>query len=300
MALIPLISILNKKYSSEATIKYFLVQAMASRLFLFTSIILTVQYSYFVTETNFINSFILCSALLLKIGAAPFHFWLPEVIRGINWKINFIILTWQKLAPIIIIYQIIPNPLYFSCIIILSSVIRGIQGLNQTCFRKIIAYSSINHTSWILARILFSLSLWITYFTVYTVINLRIILLIKNFNIFNITMLRKFFSSNKIKKFIFLLRFLNLGGLPPFLGFLPKWIVILNLTHTNFLFLTALIIIFTLITLYFYLRLTISTFSINSEESLVNFFFNINYFRIIINIFSLIRLAIYSLLTNYL
>nr|WMQ52309.1 NADH dehydrogenase subunit 2 [Ceutorhynchus cf. asper XHL-2023] len=298
LGLMPLMSHLNKKYSSESTIKYFLIQTMASGMFLFSSIIMSTEFMHHSLEINSINSFMLCSALFLKIGAAPFHFWLPEVISGSDWKMNFIILTWQKLAPMIIVYQAAPNPIYFSIIIIMSSIISGIQGMNQTCLRKILAYSSINHSSWMLASILYSLTLWFCYYLIYLLINLSIIMMMISSNTRHISQLSKFFTLNKNMKIMFLLSFLNLGGLPPFLGFLPKWMTTLSLVQNTFYFVTTLLIIFTLITLYFYLRITLSTFSINSEESLINYFSNMNYFSIMINIYSLISLMSCTMLTN--
>nr|WMQ52322.1 NADH dehydrogenase subunit 2 [Ceutorhynchus albosuturalis] len=298
MGLMPLMANLNKKYSSEATIKYFLIQVLASSLFLFSSTILSTQIMAYGLEVNNMDSFMLCSALLLKIGAAPFHFWLPEVMSGSNWKINFIILTWQKVAPMIIIQQTMPNPLYFSIIIIASAIFSGIQGMNQTNLRKIMAYSSINHSSWMMASIMLSLKLWICYFTIYSLINAFIFSMLNSANIYTIAQLNSFFMFNKMKKISFLLSFLNLGGLPPFLGFLPKWMVVLNLTQYKYFSIAILIIIFTLITLYFYIRMSLSTFSINSEESLINFFNKMNYFSIMINIFSLISL-IFGALLNY-
>nr|YP_009708231.1 NADH dehydrogenase subunit 2 [Ceutorhynchus obstrictus]QEV84347.1 NADH dehydrogenase subunit 2 [Ceutorhynchus obstrictus] len=300
LGLMPLMSNLNKKYSSEATIKYFLIQVMASGLFLFSSIIMSTKFMFNSMEINTINSFLMCTALLLKIGAAPFHFWLPEVISGSDWKINFMILTWQKLAPMIVIYQTMQNPLYFSIIIIISSIISGIQGMNQTCLRKIMAYSSINHSSWMIASILSSLTLWFCYYMIYLLINTSIMMMMNKSNIYNISQLSKFFTMNKMKKIMFLFSFLNLGGLPPFLGFLPKWMVTLNLVQNNFFYLTTLLIIFTLITLYFYIRICLSTFTINSEESLTNFFVKMNYLSTMISIFSLISLSLCSMLTNHL
>uniref|UniRef100_A0AAU7GFY7 NADH-ubiquinone oxidoreductase chain 2 n=1 Tax=Cardipennis shaowuensis TaxID=342701 RepID=A0AAU7GFY7_9CUCU len=298
LALMPLMINLNKKYSSEAAIKYFLVQALASGMFLFAAIFSSSQFTLNSLSMQATHSFLLCSALLLKIGAAPFHFWLPEVMSGSNWKTNFIILTWQKLAPMMIMYQAAPNPLYFSIIIISSSIISGIQGMNQTCMRKIMAFSSINHSSWMLASMMSSLTLWLYYYMIYMLINLSIILMLNKYNILYISQLNKIFTVSKMMKFIFMLMFMNLGGLPPFLGFLPKWMVTLNLITNNFYILTTLLIIFTLTTLYFYTRIVMSTWSINSEESLINFFFKMNYFSMMINSLSLITLMICAMLTN--
>lgn len=239
-------------------------------------------------------------SLLLKIGAAPFHFWLPEVIRGLNWEIVYIILTWQKIAPIILLRYSIYTPTFLSIIIIISSIIGGIQGINQTCLRKILTYSSINHIGWIISALLNSLTIWFYYFIIYRLINLNILIIFKKYNIFYIKQLRNLFSFNKSIKFFFILNFLSLGGLPPFLGFLPKWLTIHHLIYNNFYTISIILIIFTLIALYFYLRVTFSTFSINTEESLIKIFKKIRYFQFSYNLISLTGLIICTITINFL
>jgi len=96
LSLIPLIKSHNNKYSAESTIKYFITQTIASTIFLFSVIILIYFHNI---QLKIPGSILITTALLIKLGAAPFHFWLPEVIRGLNWEIIYIILTWQKNCP---------------------------------------------------------------------------------------------------------------------------------------------------------------------------------------------------------
>jgi len=295
LSLIPLIKSHNNKYSAESTIKYFITQTIASTIFLFSVIILIYFHNI---QLKIPGSILITTALLIKLGAAPFHFWLPEVIRGLNWEIIYIILTWQKIAPIILLSYTSYIPIFLSIIIILSSLIRGLQGLNQTCLRKIIAYSSINHVGWMLSRIFTSLRIWFLYFFIYCIINLNILLIFNKYNLFYFTQLTKIFSFNKKLKLIFILNFLSLGGLPPFLGFLPKWIIINFLTNNNFYTLATIITITTLISLYFYLRLTFSRFSLNTQESLIKTFYKLHYFYFYLNTLTLIGLILCSLVTN--
>lgn len=186
----------------------------------------------FIREIIIINKFLIItinSALLIKIGAAPFHFWFPEIIEGINWINRLILITWQKIAPIILISYTLKISNYIFIIIILSTLIGRIGGLNQIRLRKILAYSSINHIGWIIRTFLNNEIIWILYFIIYSVISLTLTLMFNNFNIFFLKQIYLLIRKNYIIKFRILLNILSLGGLPPFLGFLPKWIIIQNL-----------------------------------------------------------------------
>jgi NADH-ubiquinone oxidoreductase chain 2 len=184
----------------------------------------------------------------------------------------------------------------FSIIIIASSIIRGLQGLNQICLRKILAYSSINHVRWILSSLLNSLYIWIFYFLTYRLININIILIFKKFKIFYINQLINIINFKKKIKFLFILNFLSLGGLPPFLGFLPKWLTINRLIEHNHFTLIITLIIFTLVSLYFYLLIVFSTFTINSEKTIVYIYNKIRYFHFIINSLALLGLIICTII----
>lgn len=224
------------------------------------------------------------------MGAAPLHFWFPNIIDGLSWLNSLTLLTWQKLAPLTVISYSSYN--YIIIIFILfSSLIGAVGGLNQTSLRKLLAFSSINHIGWLLAAELYSNSLWLFYFFIYRVINLSIIFLFKIFNLFHINQIFLFNRNQLTLKFCFFINFFSLGGLPPFLGFLPKWIVIENIIKIKFYFLTLFIVILALITLFFYARLTFSAFLLSYPSVKWNFNnFNKNLNLNIILIFNFSRI----------
>nr|QWB85922.1 NADH dehydrogenase subunit 2 [Glenea licenti] len=267
LSIIPLMSDSKNLYPSESALKYFITQALASSILLF-AIILSLNLSESIPSNSDFLSLILNSALLTKMGAAPFHAWFPEVMEGLNWNNSLIMLSWQKLAPMILLFYNCNFSVFFLFIILSSTIISGIMGLNQMSLRKILAYSSINHISWMLSSMINAQTIWMFYFLIYSIITLNIIWIFKKFEIFFIPQLFQILNSNKLIKFFFLSNFLSLGGLPPFLGFFPKWLVINNLVQNNFFSLGILLIIFTLITLFFYLRITFSSLMINHTESL--------------------------------
>nr|YP_010725945.1 NADH dehydrogenase subunit 2 [Anopheles lindesayi]WDY83640.1 NADH dehydrogenase subunit 2 [Anopheles lindesayi] len=258
----------NKKnlLTSESSLKYFLTQAFASSILLFAIIMLMFLYNNnFMLYNNF-NEILILSTLLLKSGAAPFHFWFPEVMEGISWINGLILMTWQKIAPLMLIsYNFIYN--FFMITIILSMLIGSLGGLNQTSIRKLMAFSSINHLGWMLLAMMNNEMLWMTYFLMYSLLSFSIILMFNNFKLFYFNQLFNISLMNPIIKLLIFLNLLSLGGLPPFLGFLPKWLVIQNLTNMGQLFILTISVCLTLITLYFYLRLSYSIFMLNYQKN---------------------------------
>nr|APX40252.1 NADH dehydrogenase subunit 2 [Longitarsus ibericus] len=291
LSIIPLFKSHTNLYPVEATLKYFITQALASTIILFT-IIISMNLTEFFMNYNYWLMMILNSAILTKLGAAPFHYWFPEVMEGLNWLNSMLLLTWQKLAPMILLMYNLNMPLFFSMIIILSSIISGIFGINQTSLRKILSYSSINHISWMLASMLNLKNIWLIYFSIYSIISINIILIFYYLNIFFIPQLFLILNQNKLIKLLFIFNFFSLGGLPPFLGFFPKWLVVNNLTENHFFTLSMVLIISTLITLFYYLRLTFPSLTLNYSESKI-FTSKINKYKIIIsNMISLLGLTI--------
>nr|QXG19152.1 NADH dehydrogenase subunit 2 [Drosophila burlai] len=266
LSFIPLLSDNNNSMSTEASLKYFLTQALASTVLLFSSILLMLKNNMNTEINENFTSMIIMSALLLKMGAAPFHFWFPNMMEGLTWMNVLILMTWQKIAPLMLIsYLNIKNLLLIS--VILSAVIGAIGGLNQTSLRKLMAFSSINHLGWMLSSIMISESIWLIYFLFYSFLSFILTFMFNIFKLFHLNQLFSWFVNSKILKFSMFMNFLSLGGLPPFLGFLPKWLVIQQLTLCNQYFLLTVMMMSTLITLFFYLRICYSAFMLNYYEN---------------------------------
>nr|AII99333.1 NADH dehydrogenase subunit 2 [Anopheles cruzii]AND46676.1 NADH dehydrogenase subunit 2 [Anopheles cruzii]AND46715.1 NADH dehydrogenase subunit 2 [Anopheles cruzii]QEE94255.1 NADH dehydrogenase subunit 2 [Anopheles cruzii] len=282
----------NKKnlLTSESSLKYFLIQAFASSILLFAIIMLLFFYNNNFYLINKINEVLILSTLLLKSGAAPFHFWFPEVMEGLSWINGLILMTWQKLAPMMLIsYNYMYN--FFMMSIILSMLIGSLMGLNQTSLRKLMAFSSINHLGWMLLAMMNNELIWLSYFFFYSFLSFSIIILFNNFKLFYFNQIFNISMMNPIIKLLIFLNFLSLGGLPPFLGFLPKWLVIQNLINMNQLFILTISVCLTLITLYFYLRLSYSIFMLNFQKNswLLKNIYNlkISSFSLILNFISI-------------
>nr|WVD73161.1 NADH dehydrogenase subunit 2 [Monolepta wilcoxi] len=300
LSMIPLMKSNTNKFPAEATLKYFITQALASTVILFAMIMMLNSMEYISMQFEYNYLMIMNSALLTKLGAAPFHAWFPEVMEGLNWLNNLILLTWQKLAPMVLIMYNFKMSTFFSIIIISSSIIGSILGFNQISTRKIMAYSSINHIAWMLASMMNFKMIWFSYFIIYSAITLNTVMIFFMFNIFYLNQLFLNLNSSKLMKMFFIFNFLSLGGLPPFLGFLPKWLVVSNLVNNNFYTLSFILIIFTLITLFFYIRITLSTLTISSSETLLKTSNFNNFFLIFINIITLLSLFLCTSIFNIL
>nr|YP_009927083.1 NADH dehydrogenase subunit 2 [Libellula angelina]AXZ70352.1 NADH dehydrogenase subunit 2 [Libellula angelina] len=260
LSFIPLISKNKTPYETESAMKYFLIQAMASVVFL-----IAVLFNEMV-DFSFNNHapYLISSALLMKMGAAPFHFWFPGVMEGIDWMNCFILMTWQKIAPFILIsYKMMNNMLIM--VIFLSTFIGSVGGLNQNSTRKIMAYSSIGHLGWMLSAMLISNNMWLMYFIIYSLLNMAMIYLFHSQSMNQLSQ-SYFIKNSPLVKFSMMVSMLSLGGLPPFLGFLPKWLVIQGLSIQHSFFMLMFMVMMTLLTLYFYMRVMFSSFMFLSQE----------------------------------
>nr|ALO77515.1 NADH deshydrogenase subunit 2 [Mordellidae sp. GENSP01] len=271
LSFIPIMSSTKNIYSTESSIKYFLTQALASLILMFSIIILLIKNEFIAPTMNSLILMMMNSALLTKLGAAPFHFWFPEVIEGLSWTNSLILMTWQKIAPMSLIMNTSPNWLFMSAIIVISMTIGGVMGLNQTSLRKLLAFSSINHIGWMLAAMMISMSSWTWYFITYSLLTLNLTLIMKWNKSFLMKQVMNSQMSNKLIKLSFMINFLSLGGLPPFIGFMPKWLVIKSLMSNEQITLSIIMVTLTLISLYIYLRILFSSLILINSESKINF-----------------------------
>lgn len=269
LSFIPLIASKNNSYSSEAALKYFLIQALGSVILLISTIIILIKIHLF--------SLFLLSTLLLKIGAAPFHFWFPPTLEGIIWPQVFILITIQKIAPISLLSHYVleqPNLIFIS--IIISAIVGALGGLNQTLLRKILAYASVNHIAWINISLIIRETLWLIYFLMYSLISIIVILIFYIIQIFHLNHFVNQIVNKPVLKINLLTRFLSLGGLPPFIGFIPKWLVIQHLSSSNNILVLFTLLASSLFTLFYYLRITLRTLILNSNKTKWIIKFNAN------------------------
>lgn len=254
---IPIIISARKPESTHSAIKYFFVQAFASLIFLIGPI---VQTPFFIFIT---------AAMLIKLGAAPFHNWYPSVISNLSWAGAFILSTWQKIAPLVIISENTLHVLLLTTLARLNALIGGLGGLAQSEIRPLLAFSSIGHIGWIFYTIILSNITMGLYFISYFIHLIIIIGLLNQTNIYTPKDIPSLIPSSSTLKILFPLLLLSLGGLPPLLGFIPKFLVI-NLSSSS-LILPVLLILGSYINIYYYITLIWGYFINNYQETKLNF-----------------------------
>nr|AQP30546.1 NADH dehydrogenase subunit 2 [Aderitotermes sp. 2 TB-2017] len=266
MSFIPLMSNVKNMYNTEASLKYFIVQVLASATLLFMVVMKTLTEDLFSLESDSYTPMIICTPLLLKSGAAPLHWWFPGVMEGLSWENCALLMTIQKAAPLMLLSYLIEMNIFTLSIIMTSTIVGAIGGLNQTSMRSILTYSSINHTGWMLIALTTSENLWLMYFMVYSMLALTVVSAIKlsGVSFINQTMLTT--KQTTLIKFMMFTSLLSLGGLPPFLGFMPKWIIIQAMIMNNMAPLAVIVVVTSLVTLYYYLKISYSSFLILNAE----------------------------------
>lgn len=148
MSFLPLVVYVGGFQEVEGAVKYFLVQAFGSGLFLLGGF-----YSYYVSgfwSLSFLfgfSWFFSFLGLCVKLGLFPFHFWIPSVMGGMSWFGCAILASWQKLAPFFLLVWLLSDVLFDFVLFcgLFSSVVGGLGGINQSHLRLLMSYSSINH-----------------------------------------------------------------------------------------------------------------------------------------------------------
>jgi len=210
----------------------------------------------------------LSAALLLKAGSAPFHFWFPPTLEGILWPQALVLITIQKITPISLLsYYVSEQILLISAAAIISAIVGAVGGLNQTLLRKLLGYSSINHIAWIISALLMSERTWLLYFLVYSAISFSVVILFHFRQTFHFNHLINNASSRSAIKLVMFISLLSLGGLPPFTGFIPKWIVIQQLCWSSNFLLLLVLLGSSLFTLFYYLRIMLRSLVLRSLKS---------------------------------
>nr|AAL66830.1 NADH dehydrogenase subunit 2 [Elapsoidea nigra] len=260
LSMIPIISKPHHPRATEAATKYFLTQTMASTTLLFATTMNAMNTSNWETHitSDPTTTLIITLTLMMKMAAAPLHFWLPEVAQGVTTLTALIILTWQKIAPLTIMlttYNKMNQTLLLSSAI-LSIVVGGLGSLNQTQLQKLMAFSSIAHTGWIIATITTAPKISILTFTIYFMATTPIFLTMNQTSTKTMKDTGTTWTSSPSLMLVMTLTVLSLGGLPPLTGFMPKWLILNKMISMNMIIEATTMAMASMMSLYVYMRLT--------------------------------------------
>nr|ADU54952.1 NADH dehydrogenase subunit 2 [Dosidicus gigas] len=255
MGFLPLMNIKGKTLEAEASMKYFIIQSMSSSILIISSVLMynnTLSWYSMFTDSTF--SLMIILSLVLKLGGAPLHFWMPSITKQMSWSILFMMLTWQKLAPLLMLSLVNSNLMVVMLISMASTIVGSIMALNQTNIQLIMTYSSISHLGWMLSMITINSSLTMMYFFNYIMISMPLM------NMLSMTLGNHLFmltQQTKMNNMIPISLILSLGGLPPLLGFMSKLIILISLIEMKLMMLAMFMFVGTLISLYFYLNMSL-------------------------------------------
>nr|AFR24945.1 NADH dehydrogenase subunit 2 [Cyclemys fusca] len=274
LAVTPLIAKQHHPRAIEAATNTFLTQAAASSLVLASSTINAWQTGQW-DITQMSNTFpcvILTTALAIKLGLAPFHFWLPEVLQGTTTMTAMILTTWQKLAPLSLL-TLTAQSMNTSLMVMLglTSIITGGWGmLNQTQLRKIMAFSSIAHLGWMITSLTLSPKLMMLTFCTYTIMTSTMFLMTNLLETNKVSVMMTSWTKLPMLNTTMMLILMSVAGLPPLTGFMLKWLIIQELSMQHMCFTTTTMVIMSMLSLFFYLRTSYQatiTLSPNSTSS---------------------------------
>nr|ADZ14480.1 NADH dehydrogenase subunit 2 [Mokopirirakau granulatus] len=259
LAIIPIISKQHHPRATEAATKYFLTQATASAMILFASSMnawKTGQWN--ISQLSLPEATMLLTlALAMKLGLAPLHFWLPETLQGTTLLTATLISTWQKLAPSALLLMTINNLNQQTLMILglISAILGGWLGLNQTQTRKIMAFSSIAHMGWMFMALSMNQNLALITLITYLILTTAMFTTLTMTSSKTLLDLGTTWPQTPTLLTTSMLTLMSLGGLPPLTG-LPKWLILNELMTYNLALISIMMALSTLPNLFFYLRMS--------------------------------------------
>nr|QDP16551.1 NADH dehydrogenase subunit 2 [Cnemaspis butewai] len=262
MAILPIIIKHHHPRATEAATKYFLIQATAAATLLLAGTMNAWQTGQWdITHTTPPVAMLFAMAIMMKLGLAPMHLWFPEILQGTTMLTALLISTWQKIAPLSFLFLTAPtlptNTLMLSGL--LSALLGGWAGLNQTQTRKIMAFSSIAHMGWLITTICLNPSLTMLAFILYTIMTTTMFITLNTNTTNSLTNLNTMWSYSPMMLTLTMLTLLALGGLPPLTGFMPKWLILKELVTADLMTLSTALALASLPSLFFYTRMAYLT-----------------------------------------
>lgn len=271
--------------SVEAGIKYFILGSMSSGIILLgssiiygltgeTNITAISNYIMYNTEDNtaiLVAGTIIIIAILFKIGAAPFHNWVPDVYEGAENIVTAYFSTVGKVAVYYILILILNKlllPVKNDLILLieiavgLSILIGSIAGINQTKIKRLLAYSAISHVGFMMIGLIpgtiIGLQAGIVYLIIYMILGINIfaiILAINKTNTIYLTELVGIARINPIIGITIAITLLGMAGIPPIGGFMSKYLVLMAAIENKYYEIAILGVIGSVISCFYYVRI---------------------------------------------
>nr|QDP17891.1 NADH dehydrogenase subunit 2 [Parachtes limbarae] len=222
----------------EAMVKYFFIQSLGSGL------LLGMMYLGW-------NSIVWSLILMMSMGVGPFFGWYIKVVKSFTWWVNYILMIVQKVILLLLLVEVVSLFVFYMGML---SMIVGVFGVfGQVNMKGLMGYSSIFHGGWMFVLMEEKTLIWWLYFILYAMMMLGIISLLANQLFLAIGV------SSGLSKYGFILLMLNLTGIPPFTGFIMKWVSFYFLFMFDY-WLLIVMVVMSLVMLYVYLRFAYDVF----------------------------------------
>nr|QUQ05921.1 NADH dehydrogenase subunit 2 [Microconidiobolus nodosus] len=274
--------------STSAGLKYYLLGALSSCFIgLGSSMIYGITGITNIEEINIlinINSEInillpivlITVGLLFKIGAAPFHNWLADVIDGVPTIISTWLAVVSKISILILLYILYNNIFIFInnglllISIILSLIVGSLVGVVQYRIKRLLAYSSIAHAGYMILGIIINnnlgLSALLLYIVQYTITTLNIFIIMVSYGeiiestnkyspIENISQLIGKYKINKMLALSLTICLLSSAGIPPFIGFFGKLNILYSAIDSGYYMITLIAVVTSVISAFYYIKI---------------------------------------------
>ena len=304
LSLYTLIAIARERAGAiEAALKYFVLGAIASGLLLYgMSMIYGISGSINITDiaTFAANSTLASREMLIlnfglvflvigiafKLGAVPFHMWVPDVYQGAPTSVTMFLSTVPKIAAVAMLVRILVDGMgamhaywsdLFMVMALLSIALGSVVALMQTNIKRMLAYSTISHIGFILlgfvTGVVEGYGAAVFYVLVYILMSMAAFGMIILLN-------KQGFEADKISDFkglskhspwfalMMLAIMLSMAGVPPFIGFYAKLFILQQVISAGFITIAVIAVVFAVISSYYYLQVVKSMYFEDSDNEI--------------------------------
>lgn len=287
----------TSRAGNEAAMKYFLMGSFASAFLLFGIALLYGAsgslyhkdiYDYALNSESLpllykAGVILLVVGLAFKIAVAPFHFWAPDVYEGSPTFITTFMVSVVKVAGFAAFFRLAQTvfpgatDVWMNTIAILAAVsiiVGNFTAVFQNDIKRMLAYSSISHTGYVLLAIVafneYSAMALLLYSVAYVLANVAafgvLIVLRQNEGGSTYESLNGYGKRNKVLSVGITLAMLSLTGIPPLAGFIAKYAVFVSALNSGWLWLVLIAVLGSVVSIYYYFRPLINVWFKSSEK----------------------------------
>jgi NADH-quinone oxidoreductase subunit N len=276
--------------SNESAFKYFLMGAFASGFLLFgIALIYGATGSFDLTAIraalgktpenglSIVGIIMIVIGMGFKIGAAPFHFWTPDVYQGAPTPVTAFMATVVKTAAIAALYHLFIMGLssqisvwqdVFASMVVLTLLVGNVVAVMQHDAKRMLAYSSISHAGYMLFTVFLSNSdadntilFYTAAYSLASMVGFTVLYVVqKARGTTSISAFHGLGKTNPLLAVAMTIALLSMAGIPPLAGFMAKYYIFVNALDQGFVKLVLFAVVMSLVGVYYYFKLIIAMF----------------------------------------